>query len=161
MIRDAKDLVMSDPVIFESNSPRFSLPLLYSGQSGKEVFVNEAFARIDAALHCSILGENTDPPENPADGDNWLISADATGEWAGYENAIACRQSGNWIFLAPHEGMRIFDRSSGQELLFFGFWRKGSILEEPVGGSTVDVEARASINEIIAVLQALGISPSA
>ena len=152
---------MSDPVIFESNSPRLALPLLYSGQAGKEILVNEAFARIDAAVHCTILGENPEPPENPAEGDSWLVSADSQGEWAGHEHEIAARQGGNWIFLQPHDGMRIFDRSSGQERLFFAFWRKGSILEEPDGGSTVDVEARASINQIIAVLQALGISPSA
>ena len=53
---------MSDPVLFESASPRFALPLLYSGQAQKEIFVNEAFSHVDALLHCSIEEEMASPP---------------------------------------------------------------------------------------------------
>ncbi|MEJ2459702.1 MAG: DUF2793 domain-containing protein, partial [Novosphingobium sp.] len=92
---------MRDPVIFESTSPRFALPLLYSGQAQKEVFVNEAFSIADALLHCAIEEETATPPAAPADGRNWLIASGATGEWTGLDRMLACRQSGNWIFVSP------------------------------------------------------------
>ncbi|SFF74028.1 Protein of unknown function [Novosphingobium sp. CF614] len=150
---------MSDPVIFDSASPRFALPLLYAGQAQKEAFVNEAFAVADALLHCSIEGEASAPPMTAADGQNWLVGPGATGEWAGREQTLACRQAGNWIFIAPRDGMRIFDLSTGQEQLFFHFWRKASTPVEPLGGTTVDGEARAAIGDLIAELRALGIFP--
>jgi hypothetical protein len=152
---------MSDPVTFENTTPRLALPLLYAGQARKEVFVNEALAMTDALLHCTVAGEAAAPPANPADGENWLVASDATGEWAGQDLSLACRQAGGWIFIPPRDGMRIFDLSSAQERLFFGTWRKADLPAEPLGGSTVDQEARTTINHLIAALQALGVLPLA
>ena len=151
---------MTEPLPFSDTTPRLSLPLLHSAQVNKEVFVNEALAITDALLHCSIEGASDTPPPSAANGESWLVAAEATGEWAGRDNCLACRQSGAWLFIAPRDGMRVFDRSTGQENLFFGFWRKASTLVEPIGGSTVDVEARGSINQLIAAVRALGICPS-
>lgn len=151
---------MSDPLPFDNISPRFALPLLYSGQARKEVFVNEGFAIADALLHCGIEGEAAAPPASPSDGDNWLVATGATGEWAGHDQALACRQAGNWIFVPPRDGLRVFDRSSNQEQLFCGSWRKATPPVEPVGGTTVDAEARGAIGNLIAALRALGIFPS-
>lgn len=152
---------MSDPVIFESASPRFALPLLYVGQAQKEIFVNEALALTDALLHCTVAGESAAPPADPVDGENWLVAAAATGDWAGQDLSLACRQGGDWLFIPPRDGMRIFDLSTGQERLFFGSWRKASLPSEPLGGSTVDAEARAAVSDLISALQALGVLPSA
>lgn len=152
---------MTDPITFDNATPRFVLPLLYTGQAQKEAFVNEAFARIDAALHCAVHGVRSAPPENPASGDAWLVAASASGDWAGNESAIALYQGGGWTFIVPRDGMHVFDRSSGQECLFFGLWRKASAIAEPVGGSTVDGEARAAIANLVVSLQAVGVLPSA
>jgi hypothetical protein len=152
---------MSDPIQFESTSPRFDLPLLYVGQAQKEAFVNEALSRCDMLLHGTVQGERTDPPENPASGETWLVAAGATGIWAGRDGHLAGFQGGNWLFVAPRDGLRIFDLSTGQERLFHNFWRKSSLPLEPLGGMTVDVQARATIVELIGVLQALGIVSSA
>lgn len=151
---------MSDPVTFPGTSARFALPLLYSGQAQKEVFLNEAVTAIDALLHCTIAGEIVSPPPAPADGHSWLVAAGATGEWLGMDGHLACRQAGNWRFVEPRDGMRIFDASEGREILFYGSWRKASHPGEPLGGSTVDGEARTVINSLIAALQALGFFPS-
>lgn len=152
---------MTDPIIFASTSPRFGLPLLFSAQAAKEAFVNEAFAISDALLHCSVEGEATTPPAIPVDGENWLVAPDATGEWAGHDGTLACRQAGNWLFVSPRDGLRIFDRSVAQEQLFSGSWRKASAPVEPLGGMTVDAEARAAITNLVAALRVLGIFPSA
>ena len=152
---------MSDPVMFDSASPRFALPLLYAGQAEKEAFVNEAFALADALLHCTVESEAADPPDLPENGRNWLVAADATGAWSGQDGRLACRQAGNWLFVPPRDGMRVFDRALGQERLFFGSWRKATEPVEPFGGAIVDAEARAAIANVIAGLRALGIVPSA
>jgi hypothetical protein len=152
---------MSEILIFESTSPRFALPLLHAGQAQKEVFVNEALARCDALLHSTVSGERPAPPETAETGECWLVAANATDAWSGHDAAIASFQGGNWIFVKPSRGLRVYDLSTGQERLFDGFWRKGSLPVEPLGGMTVDVQARAAIGELVSALQALGIVPSA
>lgn len=150
---------MTDPILFDSASARFSLPLLFAGQSQKEVFVNEAHALTDALLHCAIEGEAGTPPATPANGECWLVSDAATGAWAGSDGMLACRQSGNWLFVAPRDGMRVLDRSTGQERRFFGGWLVASMPLEPVGGSIVDAEARDAILELVAALRVAGVFP--
>jgi hypothetical protein len=152
---------MPDSLTFTSSTPRFALPLLHAGQAQKEVFVNEALALADTLLHCSVKGEAAAPPGNSLEGDTWVVSTGATGSWAGHESEIAFRQGDAWIFVAPRNGMRVFDVSAGCEMLFFNFWRKALLQLEPLGGTSVDGEARAAINDLVSALQALGILPSA
>lgn len=151
---------MHDAVIFPDTTPRFGLPLLHVGQAQKEAFVNEALLATDALLHCAIKGETDAPPSDPADGDAWLVGAAATGEWAAHPQRLAVRHSDAWRFFDPTEGMRVFDLSRGCELRFRQSWRKATLPVEPVGGSIVDGEARAAINDLVSALQALGIVPS-
>ncbi|AXB77834.1 DUF2793 domain-containing protein [Novosphingobium sp. P6W] len=152
---------MTDALMFASATPRFALPLLHTGQAQKEIFVNEALALADTLLHCAVAGESASPPENPVDDEAWLIGTGASGEWQGRDGEIAMRRGTAWAFVRPRDGMRVLDISAGCEMLFFGSWRKASLLVEPLGGSIVDGEARAAINDLIAALQALGILPSA
>lgn len=152
---------MSQPLSFEIATPRFVMPLLFAGQAQKEVFVNEAHALTDALLHCSVEGTSAVPPATPTDGENWLVDASATGDWLGQDGSIACRQAGNWLFVIPRDGMRIFDRSTSQVLLYNGGWNAPSAPTSPTGGSTIDLEARATINALILALTTAGIFPGA
>lgn len=151
---------MSDPFLFDNASPRFGLPLLHVGQSQKEAFVNEAHALADALLHCAIEGESAIPPSTPLDGENWLVAPAATGVWAGQEGQIACRQGGNWLFVAPRDGMRLLDKSTGQELRFFASWQIPAIPLEPLGGSVVDSEARTALSALLGALRTAGVFPA-
>ena len=148
---------MPDPVSFTSASPRYLLPMLFSGQAQKEFIVNEAHARIDALLHPSIEGVANDPPATPVDGECWLIDDTPTAEWADNAGVLTCYEAGNWLFVEPRDGLRLLDRSTGQILLFNGGWAAATAPQAPIGGTTVDGEARTAIGEIIAALEDAGI----
>ena len=151
---------MSQPLSFDVVSPRFGLPLLFAGQAQKEFFVNEAHALTDALLHCAIEGEAADPPSVPADGECWLVDVSASGAWLGQDGSIACRQAGNWLFVAPRDGMQVLNRSTGQVMLYSGGWAAAAAPASPAGGSTVDIEARAAIDDLIAALRLAGVLPA-
>lgn len=151
---------MPDPITFDSTSPRFALPLLFAGQAQKESFVNEAHALTDALLHCAIEGEAATPPATPVEGTNWLVAASPTGAWAAQQGKIACRQAGNWLFVVPRDGMRLLDRSSGQEKHYFAEWQVPVAPATVTGGSTIDTQARAAIADLISALRIAGIFPA-
>ena len=152
---------MTDPFLFDSVTPRFALPLLFAGQSQKELFVNEAHAIADALLHCAIEGEADTPPAAPNDGEAWLVGLSPTGDWAGHAGKIALRQSGNWLFATPCDGLRVLDRSTGQDRRYLGEWKFPFAPAEPIGGSVIDTEARDVISQIIGALRTAGILPNA
>ena len=101
---------------FSSTSARFALPLLYAAQAQKEVCVNEAFAIIDAVLQCAIEGIATVPPATPTEGTCWMVGTGGSGAWAGADGMIAAYQAGNWIMIAPRDGMVVLNLSNGQAM---------------------------------------------
>lgn len=151
---------MTDPLSFVSTTPRHALPLLFSGQAQKEIFVNEAHARADLLLHPAVKGEVAAPPANPLDGESWLVADGAQGDFAGHDGAIAGRQAGVWIFTRPRDGMRVLDQATGQHVLFAKGWQREPAPAAPSGGTTVDSEARAAIESVVIALQRTGIFPS-
>lgn len=152
---------MSDPVTFDNTSPRFGLPLLYVGQSQKETFVNEALSRIDALLCCAVEGEAASPPAAPVDGSCWLLAGTPDGAWAGQASgAIACYQGGQWLFVPACDGMRLFNKGSGQDLRrVSGQWAAPASPALPSGGTTVDTEARAALAQLVQALVVAGLFP--
>ncbi|MBN8483914.1 MAG: DUF2793 domain-containing protein [Sphingomonadales bacterium] len=147
--------------LFDSSTPRLGLPLLFAGQTQKEGYLNETAARLDALMFLAIEGEAANPPPAPLDGQSWLISPAASGDWLGHDGQIAIRQGGNWLFALPVDGLRLLDRASGQEWRFSGGWRIPDRPALPAGGTTIDAEARAAIAGIIAALETAGVVPAA
>jgi hypothetical protein len=151
---------------------RLSLPLLQPGQAQKEMFHNEALARLDIAVQGRAVaaGANT-PPADPAPGDCWIIGEAPEGSWAGHANQVAGWTQAGWRFVEPCEGMRLWIAADlGFALFSGGEWAVGRsygrlfidgvqlvgpravAIAEPAGGPMVDAQARAAI---IAVLEAL------
>jgi hypothetical protein len=134
---------------------------MLAGQAQKELTVNEAHARADALLHPAIEGEASDPPATPEDGESWLVATGATGDWAGEDGKLACREAGNWLFVTLRDGMAVLDRSNGQQIRFLGGWQRAEAPAEPAGGLLADAQARAAIAELIEALRVAGVFASA
>lgn len=152
---------MSDPIVFESTSPRLGLPFLFAGQAQKETFVNEALARIDGLLHGVIQAEQNTPPGAPEDGHGWLIGPVPTGAWAGHPGKIALWQGGQWLLVEPRNGMRLLDIGSSQDIRRVGnAWARPVAPALPAGGAVVDTQARAAIEALVTGLKEAGILPA-
>jgi len=148
---------MTDTLAFTSTSPRLGLPMLFTGQAQKEAYVNEAHSLIDAVTQCAIEGSATAAPAAPINGTNWLVGTGATGDWTGQDGKIACYQSGNWLFVAPFDGLCIFNRSTHQFSHYSGAWQTPAAVTAPSGGTTVDAQARTTLANLISALQTAGI----
>jgi hypothetical protein len=160
------------------SSARFALPFILPGQAQKEVFHNEALARLDAALHAAAQEEPlATPPDDPEPGQCWLVGAGASGDWAGRDDALACWTEGGWRFVAPVPGMLVWDPGPGCWRHWSGSaWSAGewpatalviageqvvgprlADVPSPSGGTTIDVEARAAVDAVIATLKSHGL----
>lgn len=148
---------MPAPFDFPTSSANIGLPLLFSGQAQKEFFVNQAFALVDALIQQSVVSSNPTPPASPSDGEVYRVTATANEAWAGEEGALAVRIAGGWHFVSPVEGLRIYDRQAAQFLVFKGQWETASAPGSPTGGSVIDTQARAAIDELIDALEQVGI----
>ncbi len=147
---------MSEPFAFPSTTTNFALPLLFSGQSQKEFFVNEALSLIDATLARTVTASQSAPPPAPAEGEIFRVTS-GTAEWTDESDKLAAWIGGSWHFISPTNGALIFDQGAGVFLQFLNGWVSPNTLSSPQGGSVIDVEARNAIDEIIQNLRSFGL----
>ncbi|MCZ7912201.1 DUF2793 domain-containing protein [Agrobacterium leguminum] len=103
---------------------RLRLPYILPSQAQKHVTHNEALQRLDAIVQLVIKAIVTAPPDNAAEGDCFLLSADATGDWAGKGGRLAFRQDGAWLSIAPQPGWTAwFAAESRYRILRDSNWR--------------------------------------
>lgn len=149
---------MTDPLNFSASTARFALPLLFAGQSQKEITVNEAMQTADVLLHPAIEAVLAAPPATPSNGQCWLVGSSATGAFAGQTDRIAAWSEGGWRFIAPRDGMRTYDISASAHRLYAaGSWRLIAAPSGPSGGTVIDSQARTALAAIIAALRTAGI----
>lgn len=140
-----------------SETSRWELPLLAVGQMQKEVTHNEALARIDALLIPVVEGPpQNNPPATPQAGQCWLVGAAPVGAWTGQAQALAAWTSGGWRIIKPRNRMTVRLADGRAAIFANGQWSLPGTVAGPVGGATIDSEARASINAVISALQAQG-----
>ena len=163
------------------STSRLAIPLLSPGQAQKELFHNEALQLLDTLVAPAVEQvERDDPPSSPSEGECYIVGSSPTGEWVGYEQAIAANTAGGWRFISPTEGMSVWVKAD-RVFAFYrdGQWENGIVdasrlqvggvqvvgaqvaaVADPAGGATVDVEARTAIAAVTAALRAHGLVAS-
>ena len=109
---------MNEPIAFPTGTPNLNLPLLFAGQSQKEFFVNQSLTILDAIAPKTITASLQHPPENAEEGDCYRVMAGASGPWTDHIDQMAMRLGGSWHFVAPNEGLCVFDATEGHWLCF-------------------------------------------
>jgi hypothetical protein len=157
---------------------RLRLPLIVTGQAQKDVTHNAALSRIDRLCPLVVAEPpRASPPPAPAANVSWIVATGATAAWAGQEAAIATWTGLDWEFLPPFEGLACWITTPGGPAVFSGgAWQADRFpvsgltvrgkpmlgapradVAEPAGGSTIDVEARASLAALISYLRLQGV----
>ena len=161
-----------------SGTARFQLPFILPGQAQKEVFHNEALTRLDLAVHAAVEeGPLSIPPAAPQVGESWIVASGAVGDWIGRDDQIAGWTESGWRFIPPQPGMTVWSKGAGLWLHWTGSgWNLGEwpvarvtiggrqvvgerqpAVPSPSGGTTIDQEARAAIDSLIATLMSHGL----
>ena len=161
-----------------SDTARFALPLLESGQAQKELTHNEALTLIDIGLHAAVEAIGVEqPPVAPVIGQCWVIGPAPGGDWTGQAGAVAGWTAGGWRFLRPRDGMRVWNRAATREAVRVdGAWEDAIVrahrilvdgtqvvgarrpaVPAPAGGTVIDTEARAAIAQLLAAMTAHGL----
>lgn len=161
-----------------SGTARIGLPFLSAGQAQKEVTHNAALQTLDSLVAGAVEEPpRADPPATPAFGACYIVGTSPTGEWAGKPQYIAAFTSAGWQLLPPVEGMAVFVRSEGITALYrAGSWELGQVRASSVliggqqvlgsraaaiasatGGTSVDSEARAVVDQILGALRQHGL----
>ncbi|HLS19570.1 MAG TPA: DUF2793 domain-containing protein, partial [Paracoccaceae bacterium] len=132
-----------------SDTPRFTMPLLDAAQAQKHVTVNEALMRADLlAAGCVERRNYGIPPEQPRDGDVYIVANGAGGAWAGQDGALALALNGGWEFVAPWEGAAFWVAAEGLRVT----WRGGEWVEGWAAGA---VGGAATLGRVVTLDQPL------
>jgi hypothetical protein len=161
-----------------SSTPRLALPFLSAGQAQKEFIHNESLQTLDIVVAAAVEeGPRNDPPPAPALGASYILGASPTGDWAGKPRTVAAYTSGGWRFVAPLDGMTVYVKAENCWANYrLGDWEMGILrgstiviggqqvvgsrataIASATGGTTVDTEARATIDQILAALRHHGL----
>ena len=117
------------------------------------------------------------PPASPVLGACYIVAAGATDDWAGKSQCVSAWTSGGWRFVAPVEGMTLYERTGGTFACFRnGAWDVGTLtatslliggqqvvgaraaaIDSPAGGTVVDLEARSAISAILSAMRQHGL----
>lgn len=157
---------------------RLSLPMLIPGQAQKEFFHNEALHILDAIVAGAVEEPPRDePPALPASGQCYLVGSNPVDDWSDYPTHVAVFSEAGWRFVAPVAGMSLLVKSSGTFATYgSGGWETGTLrasrvvldgeqvvgprlaaVADPAGGSTIDAEARLTLEQILSVLRLHGL----
>jgi hypothetical protein len=148
---------MPDPYVFPGSTPALGLPLLIAGQAQKEFFINEALSLLDALHARAVTASQSTPPASVPEGACYRVTATATGTWAGQEGRLAVRVAGAWHFIAPSEGLLIYDRAAARFVIYKSQWQQAAVVAAPSGGTVIDSEARSTLTALITALITMGV----
>ncbi len=140
--------------------------------------MNESLQTLD----CLVAGAveeppRDDPPTSPVIGQCYITAAAPTGAWAGNPLCLAAYTSVGWRLIAARDGMTFYVRSDSTIAAYrAGVWEVGKVrgsslliggqqvvggqaapIPSASGGTTVDSEARAVLDQILAAMRQHGL----
>lgn len=162
-----------------STSPDLGIPFIAEQQVEPELTHNSALVVMSALLKGVINATNNTPPGSPTVGDAYIVGSAGAGDWYGKSKTIAIYYNGGWLHIpgvdsngtqitmgSRQEGMCVYDQNINGLQVFDGTnWQPRYLLEaakqaavaDATGGSTVDTEARAALNSLLAKCRTLGL----
>jgi len=171
-----------EPSIGRLTWPRGSVAQLFSGDHADSLRGPEHhFAwcdELDVLVAGAVEGlPLATPPASPAIGDCYIVAGSPTGAWAGQAQQIAAYTSAGWRFIAPRDGMSLYVASSGEAAVYHdGAWEvgplkgselvvdglkvvgsRGSAINAPAGGATIDAEARTALGMVLTAMREHGL----
>ena len=162
----------------DERSARLALPYLYSGQAQKETMHNEALALLDLAVQPVVVAVGVNaPPAAPVEGTCWIVGTVPTGAWSGQAGTLAGWTAGGWRFVPATDGAVVWslaDAVTARRVA--GVWTIGVVaarrveisgvqvvgarraaISDASGGTVIDVQARATIAAMLAMLRGHGL----
>lgn len=98
-----------------------ALPFIMAAQAQKHVTHNEALRLLDGIVQLAVLDRNlADPPASPNEGDRYIPTAGATGQWAGWDQSIAYWIDGAWMRILPSPGWLAWVVDEAQAMIWTG-----------------------------------------
>lgn len=148
------------------------------GSGGRSTISPGALHMLDAIVAGAVEEPpREEPPASPASGQCYLVGSSPVGDWSDHASHVAVFSEAGWRFVAPVAGMSLLVKSSGTFATFgspgweVGTLRASQVIVEgeqvigpqaepiaaPAGGSTIDVEARLTLEQILSVLRQHGL----
>ena len=120
-----------------ADTATLKLPLLAASQAQKHVTVNEALARIDAALQLSVVSRSlATPPAIVEEGTCYLVPLGGVNAWDGEDGKLAFYLNGGWDFLTPLSGWRLYVSDEAVSVSFDGTeWLDNVLSSSPFGAA--------------------------
>ena len=150
---------MAQSLSFPSTSVNLELPLLFAGQAQKEFVLNHALAALDSFATGVVKDVRSEPAGDEKNGQCFLVSGQATGSWIDRHDNIALRVGDGWHFVAPQDGMTVFDQERQLRLVYNSGWLAPASLALPAGGTVVDIAARAANTQLVEILRDVSVLP--
>ncbi|WP_156254359.1 DUF2793 domain-containing protein [Sandarakinorhabdus oryzae] len=155
---------------------RLILPLIAAGQAQKDVTHNEAIMALERLVALAVASRTlAEPPSSPPSGQCHIVPAAGVAAWGQPAGTLMHWQGNGWLAQPPIEGQIALVADEALVLVYRAGWQSlwpvaglsiagRSVLAAtpasvaaPLGGSTVDSEARTAIAALIAALRQQGV----
>ena len=147
----------------ETLSQNLKLPYLAASQAQKHVTHNEAIQALDVIVQLSVLSRNLDtPPDDPTNGDQYIIGPNPNGLWHKRSNEIAAFQEGQWIFYPPKIGWLSWVIEENAAYIWNGeFWTQLQSSEQDTDNPSDDTLPVIGVNTIADTINKLSVKSDA
>lgn len=125
-------------------TPILGMDELVASQSQPHLLVNAGLRALEVAAQIRVLDRTNTPPGSPADGDRYLVTATATGAWAGHEDHIAY-YSGGWLFLTPESGWIAYVVDEAVHYRFTTVWAEVNLAAYDLGASSLGAPVASQV----------------